>query len=300
MTEWASVAQFKALQARVAKEEERRAAADAGLGVQIGAEEGKRYAGDGVLTARIADLESTVNTIELAVAELGREPQPEPTPEPTPAPTPESTPDIFNGVKISDFPGKIQAEAGRIHEVPDPLGSGKTVIAMTVADGDVAPKGNEPTENPRSQLESPSVITPDSETWSRTRILFPADFPQFNGWMTLFSIYGPPYAGSGPVHISSYGKTLEWEEHGWSTPLVRGKWIDLMWHMKFAKEGWAEVWLDGQQVYKQNTETMNRTNNGGNNNVRIAQYRQKGIIPGTATVYFDGLKIGTTRASVGG
>lgn len=221
-----------------------------------------------------------------------------PPPPPPPAEPPVAKPDIFNGTKISDF-HMIEAVPGRVAEVKDPLGGGFACLAMTVADSDVG-KGNEPTDNPRSQLESPSVITPGSETWSRTRILFPADFPQFSGWMTLFSIYGPPYAGSGPVHISTYGKTLAWEEHPWSTPLVRGQWMDFMWHMKFAKDGWAEVYLNGALAYKANAETMNGTNNGGPNNVRIAQYRQKGIIPGTATVYFDGLKIGTTRASVGG
>lgn len=75
MAEWATVANFKALQARVEKEEKRSKAADSGLGTQLNAEEGKRYAGDGVLTERIATVE-----VKLAALEAKEEPSPEPEP----------------------------------------------------------------------------------------------------------------------------------------------------------------------------------------------------------------------------
>jgi len=289
-TEWATVAQIKSLQERITKEESRRKEADSGLGVQLNAEEGKRYAGDGVLTDRVAALEAKV-------AELSR---PAPTPEPAPEPTPEPKPDIFTGKKISDFPVVIQAAPGRIRELSDPLGSGKTVLGLTVADSDIAPAGNEPTNNPRSQLQSPTVVKPGMEFYVGTSILFPSDFPSWGGWMTLLSVYGPPFGGSGPFHLASYGKTIDWEEFWQGPPLARGRWIPLLMHGLFDYNGWGEVEIDGKASPRINTAIRKGgVNDGGNNDVRVAQYRQKGTIPGTATLYFDGLRIGTTRASVG-
>jgi len=283
MTEYATKTQIVALQERLTKEEARSKSADQGLGTQINAEEGKRYAGDGVLTDRVAALEAKI-------AELAK-PAPEPTPEPT------SHPDIFLGDQISDFPGK-QFVPGGVTEVTDPLGSGQKVLKFTVNDSDEPIKSG----NPRAQLESPDFVTPGLEFWFRTKLLIPSDFPTFSGWMTLFSVYGPPYAGSGPWHIaSSDGKNIGWEEHNWSTPITRGKWMDIMQHGVFSENGWLEIYLNGQlSMPKTNAALRNSTNNGGPNNVRIAQYRKKGMIPGQATLYWGPLLCGSTRASVGG
>jgi hypothetical protein len=45
--------------------------------------------------------------------------------------------------------------------------------------------------------------------------------------------------------------------------------------------------------------TVDTSNNGGPNHAKIMQYRQKGLFD-VATVYFGALKVGTTRAAVGG
>jgi len=216
--------------------------------------------------------------------------------EPTPEPEPTPHPDIFLGDQISDFPGK-QFVPGGVTEVADPLGSGQKVLKFTVKDSDEPIKSG----NPRAQLESPDFVTPGLEFWFRTKLLIPSDFPSFNGWMTLFSVYGPPYDGSGPWHIASGdGKNIGWEEHNWSTPITRGKWMDIMQHGVFSENGWLEIYLNGQlSMPKTNAALRNRTNGGGDNNVRIAQYREKGMFD-VGTLYWGPLLCGTTRASVGG
>ncbi len=160
--------------------------------------------------------------------------------------------------------------------------------------------------NPRAQMETPTFVKPGLEFWWSTKVLIPTDFPQFKGWMTLMSVYGPPFAGSGSWHIASWGKTLEWEEqHRWEMPLVKGQWLNFTWHAKFATNGFAELWVNGVQQKFANgstrldpVELINRTNNGGDNNIRISQYRQKGMIPGNATLYFGPIKAATTHAAL--
>jgi hypothetical protein len=259
------------------------------------------------------------------------EPAPEPTPEPTPTPSPEPTPEpepspipspselLFSGARIGDF-AQIQAAPGAITEVSDPLGSGKTVLRMTVSDKDVAPIT--PTDNPRAQALSTSVISPGTELWLSTKFMLPSNFPSsVPGWMSLVSIYGPPYNGSSPWCIGIGGTHFNWQRNGtynwdipWEAPLVRGRWVNVLLHERFATDGWVEMWIDGNPVkffsgtYNPNhvsttehlnMKTVDSSNNGGANAAKIMQYRQAGMFE-TATVYFGALKIGKTRASVGG
>ena len=234
--------------------------------------------------------------LELVKAEPGEKLPPPSTPEPPPPSV--VKPDLFLGDQIKDFPGK-QAAPGAITEVSDPLGSGQTVFKYTVHNSDVAPIT--PTDNPRAQLETPDFVTPGLEFWFRTKLLVPADFPTYSGWLTFYAVYGPPFAGSGPWHISSQGgKYLEWEEHDWKIPLVKGKWIDLMQHGVFSEDGWLEIYVNGElSMPKTKAALRNRTNNGGPNNVRISFYRQKNMFE-SASIYWGPLLCGTTRASVGG
>jgi hypothetical protein len=88
-------------------------------------------------------------------------------------------------------------------------------------------------------------------------------------------------------------------------PLVKGSWITVLLHERFATDGWVEMWINGQQVSffgretKLNMQTIDGSNGGGPNSARISQYRQKGMFE-TGTLYYGPLKIGTTRESVGG
>ncbi len=224
----------------------------------------------------------------------------------------------FTGDRISSF-AKIQAAPAAISEVPDPLGSGARVLEMTVSDSDVAPLT--PTRNPRAQALSPALIKPGDEFWLRTEFLLPKSFPaRVPGWMSLVSIYGPPFDGSSPWQVGLEGRQLSWvrnRDYGydvpWAQPLRRGAWIELLLHERFAVDGWVEMWIDGRPVrffsggtynpsHHRPTErlrmrTVDRSNGGAANAAKIMQYRKRGMFR-RATVYFSGLTLGATRESV--
>jgi hypothetical protein len=228
---------------------------------------------------------------------------------------------LFTGTHITDF-AQLQEAPNAITETADPLGGGETVFKMTVSDQDVAPIT--PTENPRAQALAPANITSGEEIWLSTKFMLPASFPSsIPGWMSLVSIYGPPFNGSSPWQIGIGGNELNWQRNStynydipWQTPYTRGKWTTVLLHERFGTEGWVEMWINGQPVdffsgpttynpgHHASTErlamkTMDASNNGGANAAKIMQYRQVGMFS-TASVYFGALRLGKTRVSVGG
>lgn len=228
---------------------------------------------------------------------------------------------LFTGSRIRDF-ALLQAAPNAITEAPDPLGSGESVLKMTVNDQDVAPVT--PTDNPRAQALSPDIINQGQEFWLATKFLIPADFPtSVPGWMSLVSIYGAPFAGSSPWQVGIDGNQLSWDRNAsynwdtpWKTPLVRGQWTTILLHERFASDGFVEMWVNGAPVTffapgssynpsrhaaTQHLEmkTVDSSNGGGANAAKIMQYRQAGMFQ-SATVYFGALKVGTTRTAVGG
>ncbi len=223
-------------------------------------------------------------------------------------------PPLFEGDQISDF-DLIQAAPDAIAEVSDPLGSAETVFRLTVDEGDVAPVT--PTDNPRAQALSPSLIDPGDEFWLATKFLLPADFPAtVPGWLSLVEIYGPPFAGPSPWRIGIAGDHFSWERNGtydwdspWQMPLVRGRWVELLLHERFASDGWVEMWIDGQRVTffpgagnstdRLAMATMDSSNGGSANHAKLMNYREAGMFE-SVTVYFGSLRIGETKASVAG
>jgi hypothetical protein len=216
---------------------------------------------------------------------------------------------LFSGSRIADF-AQLQAAPGAISEVLDPLGSGESTFMMTVSDNDVYPVT--PTENPRAQALSPPIVQPGDEFWLRTKFMLPADFPRVSGWMSLVSIYGPPFDGSSPWQIGVGDNEIHWQRNGtygydvpWQMPLTKGRWISVLLHERFATDGWVEMWIDGQQVtfpggaQRLDMQTVDSSNDGGANHAKIMQYREAGMFD-SATVYFGSLQVGVTRASVEG
>jgi len=216
---------------------------------------------------------------------------------------------LFDGSSIAAF-DELQAAPGAIAEVPDPAGSGQTSFQMSVDEGDVYPVT--PTENPRAQALSPPIINAGDEFWLQTKFMLPADMPEADGWMSLVSIYGAPFNGSSPWQIEVSGDEIHWQRNDtydwdvpWRMPLVKGRWITVLLHERFASDGWVEMWIDGQQVNffgnqpRLEMETMDSSNNEGANAAKIMQYREAGMFD-SASVYFGPLKVGRTQASVSG
>lgn len=231
---------------------------------------------------------------------------------------------LFDGSSIGNY--GIESAPHAITEVPDPTGGGETVFKMTVADDDVYPLT--PTDNPRAQALSPAMIEPGDEFWLSAKFMIPAEFPFVSGWMSLVSIYGPPFEGSSPWQISVNQNEFRWmREDGrnipWHTPLVKGVWQTVVLHERFGTDGFVEMWWNGRRVtffdpsagtiegggninpdHEPPTDhlvmsTMDQTNDGGPNSAKIMQYREAGMF-GTASVYFGPLMLGATRAAVEG
>ena len=250
------------------------------------------------------------------------EPQP-PVEEPVeePAPPSETGSEIFYGDQIRDF-HLNQSAPGAITEVADPLNPSRTVMKMTVDNSDVYPVT--PTSDPRAQLLSPDIFEPGDEYWWNSEFLLPASFPSSSpGWVTLLEgPYGEPFDGTPPWHIEVNGNHLRWSRNGtynwdipWEAPLIRGSWVHVLVHGKFDRQGWVEMWVNGQQItffsggtsnpngeaptQRLNMETMDSSNDARTNFAVIQSYRQLGIFD-SLTIYQGPMRIGETRASVGG
>jgi hypothetical protein len=228
---------------------------------------------------------------------------------------------LFEGDEIADFPLN-QSAPGAVAPVADPAGSGAAAMQMTVAESDVAPVT--PTSNPRAQLLSPSIIDPGEEFWWSASFYLPPEFPAATpGWVTLMEgPYGPPFDGAPSFHLEVNGDELRWQRNGtydwdvpWSTPLVRGRWVQILLHQRFASDGFVEMWVDGQPVtffagdlhnpnglpptQRLAMQTLDASNGGGANFVAIQNYREAGMFD-SLTVLHGPLRIGTTRTAVTG
>jgi len=226
---------------------------------------------------------------------------------------------LFNGTKASDY--SIEAAPHAVTEVPDPAGSGRSVFDLTVQNQDVAPIT--PTENPRAQMLSPGIINNGSEFWLQTKFYIPVGMPYVSEWLSLVSIYGPPFEGSSPWQISINEHELRWMrngDHNWDVPwkaslaAAEGQWTTVLLHEKFATDGFVEMWINGQQINffapgasrnssheAQTTRlemaTMDSSNNGGVNAAKIMQYRAVNMFQ-SASIYFQPLVVGTSRSAV--
>jgi len=215
-----------------------------------------------------------------------------------------------------------ECERGRTTVVPDPLGSGRNAIRFTVRDTDVAPCT--PTENPRAQALSPSILQPGGEYWIGWSVLVPNEFPRTtsagDNWISLGSIYGPPFEGNGSngmkmdtspgVNKFYYRRGPEYQfDQPWEMPLIRGRWVDFVFHVKLSGDervGFREQWVNTGSGWQQSTlagrtrfftSTFGDANDGGPNVSKISLYRKRGIID-VATLYFADHRIGTSFNAV--
>ena len=241
---------------------------------------------------------------------------------------------LFEAQHLADFEKIEECTSERTTEVPDPLGSGRTVLGFTVYNTDVSgpgcphvpgPPAGSP--DPRAQGLSPAEVEEGAEFWLRAKILIPSTYPTLpggGGFLTMIGLFGPPFEGSSPWRFEAQGANFLYERNStygdtpWKAPLEKGKWVEIMLHERFAegKNGWIEFWFNGNQVtfFKPGSSenpneeeptqklfmaTRDASNNGGANSFRMAQYRKAGMFE-VGTLYFQFMKVGKTKASVGG
>jgi hypothetical protein len=225
----------------------------------------------------------------------------------------------FAGSELGDFE-EVRGATGAVTETSDPAGSGQTVIKMTVKDSDVFP--NSPFSSPRADAVSPLIVNQDEEFWLHTKFFVPASYPKVEGWVTLLTMSGPPFAGSPSLEFGIRNGNFTWErnetysnDRPFETPLEKGRWNSVLVHEQFdeAGKGFVELWYNGEQVTffesgaynpEEHAETkhlvmatMDSTNEEGEVWAALVQARNKGMFE-TGTVYFGPLKIGESREEV--
>ena len=226
---------------------------------------------------------------------------------------------LFHGKRISDF-DLVQAAPGAVTEVPDPGGGKRTVFKMTVGNGDVYPLT--PTENPRAALLTPSTIEPGEDFWWRAEVFLPRSFPsRVPTWLTfLEGPCGPPFDGTPSFHLEVTHGRIQWSRNAtydwdvpWQMPLVKGRWIRFLMHIKFAEHGFVELWVDGRRVaffggrsYNPNRiaptrrlrmTVLDRSNDQGDNFAAVMSYRKAGTFP-SVTLYQGPTAIARTLGSL--
>jgi len=156
--------------------------------------------------------------------------------------------------------------------------------------------------------------------WTGWSTLFPLDWPVMpsGGWCGISSVFGPPYAGSGPCGFGVEGGEEEIEFAGdgtpgvksWLLPIVRGVWMDFAVHYVMSADaayGLAEVftctnsstWVQARfgETYGLHLATLKPgVNDGGPNSSRLMLYRQAGMFS-TLSVKHAAHKVATTCQS---
>ncbi|NVJ01140.1 heparin lyase I family protein [Myxococcus sp. AM009] len=227
-------------------------------------------------------------------------PPTEPTPTPEPNPTPEQ-PQPGNGasvVWVGDFETNSRSQwshtqmvsADRLALVSSPLRQGRYALKATVRKGDdpINSSGN------RNELVRMTREPVNSEYYYRFSTMFDSSFPSAKTWQLFTQWHHEGNSGSPPVEFYVYGEEIRLNIGGnpgtivWRTPLVRGRWLDFIFHVKWSpdsKVGFVELYLDGKVVLpKRFIATQYK---GQLNYLKVGLYRNDTISP-VGIVYHDG------------
>ena len=106
---------------------------------------------------------------------------------------------------LSAYAVVIQRSPDRITIIDDPANLPRKVLKITALNEDVYPYTV--TENPRAQAETPTIFEEGNSYWIGQSLYIPevSYFPvptTADPWISIGSVYGPPFAGSGPNGLS--------------------------------------------------------------------------------------------------
>jgi hypothetical protein len=227
--------------------------------------------------------------------------------------------------------GLIQCASGRIKTytsttkpfatAPNPR-SGSYAAKFETRDSDVNCGG---TSSSRSQAESPRLMVNGGEYWLTESVYFPTDFPSLSSWFMFTELYSPVgggqpavglYLGDGGTLISfnaAYDAATKNNHRVASFPVAKGQWHDVLIHIKVSTNpsiGFVELWHNGQNVTLAGGTIVNGVSRvvgqtmlsghvTGGMGMFPNNYRGTGSTStGMTVVYFDNVKIGTSRSAV--
>jgi hypothetical protein len=181
----------------------------------------------------------------------------------------------------------------------------------------------------RTQVMSPMVMKNGAEYWVTESVYFPTDFPVVQDYWFMFTELYNPLGGGIPAvafYVNKSGTVLRFAgDYDAATkgtrplaefPINKGRWHDFTLHIKVSTNpgvGFLELWHNGQNVQLKGATLVNSawrvvgqtmlTNHATSgmglfpNNYRSTSYTTS---TGKTIVYFDRLRIGTTRNAVEG
>ncbi|WP_257458635.1 heparin lyase I family protein [Archangium lipolyticum] len=186
----------------------------------------------------------------------------------------------------------------RLQVLSSPTRQGSYAIKVTVKQGDnpISSSGN------RNELVRMTNEKEGDEYYYRWNTMFASDFPSAKTWQLFTQWHHSGDNGSPPVEFYVNGETIYLRLQGstvvWSTPLVRGQWLDFIFHVKWSASsstGFVELYLNGQLVLpKKYSATLY---SGMTNYLKVGLYRNSTIAP-TGVVYHDGWVQGRSLADV--
>lgn len=204
-----------------------------------------------------------------------------------------------------------RATASRLALVDEPTRDGGRAARFSAADGDVAPLT--PTANPRAQLNSKLDFAEGDNDYVGWSTYLPKGFPTgVNPWFVFFQFHGDPYAGSPRLALGVKGGRIGLErdaayrfDRPWTAPVRTGRWMDFVMHVKWSRNprvGFIELWLDGkkQSFARSGKRLEMATIKADQKRVEIipTNYRKRGSVRGTVTVYHDNIAVGTSYKAV--
>jgi len=178
----------------------------------------------------------------------------------------------------------------RLAVVSSPARQGRYAIKATVRQGDdpINASGN------RNELVKMTGEKAGDEYFYSWSTMFAADFPSVKTWQLFTQWHHDGCCGSPPVEFYVNGETMYLRVGGssgtvvWSAPLVRARWQDFIFHVKWspdARVGFIELYHQGQLVVsKRYLATMY---SGTTNYLKVGLYRNSTVSP-VGVVYHDG------------
>lgn len=290
----------------------------------------QRPASTGVLLVRAASLSVGVPVggggapaPDPAPAPAPQPGQPAPAPAPgggggAPATPPADVPGVverrgdFESGDLSQWNGVERVAADRIQVVRAPVREGGFAARFEVRPGDRPVDSNE-----RAEVRMSTGETEGMERWYRWSTMIDPSVPYTDPNGSDFQVVAQWHAtrdGQPPVALFVMGNDLVLVAHRrdangrlikleriWSTPVRRGQWHDLLFHIKWSASddvGFIELTHNGvaQRFDTGGTRRHTRTLVPGDrgNYFKFGYYRRAGI-PGTGVVYHDGFAMSTVR-----
>lgn len=153
----------------------------------------------------------------------------------------------FESGDISQWTKAQIVASNRIRIVSDPVRDGRFAARFLVRQGDdpIGASGN------RSELVQLGQDEAGKELVYRWHTMWPSDYASEDTWQLFTQWHHTGSDGSPPVEFFVWGEQIYLRVNGddlWSTPLVRGRWQEFVFRVKWARNGWVELHHNGRLV----------------------------------------------------